>query len=193
MNDNIITPAMMTSAVFRYVDKDAERETNVLFSAWEKTLLAMDFYNKKSRNMMHASEEEDDFTLKNGQRILDHSEIVDLKNGILIVETDHPGWSELIKLNQNFIIRGLNYNAKDLKITNIATRLKGMKGRVSDREKNEIKNKAVGKLKESNSNAEKVYQQYTKENKTRKEELKTTELPEELKDIFSKMMMSVKN
>lgn len=191
MNDNIITPAMMTSAVFRNVDKAAERETNILSSAWEKTLLAMDFYNKKSRNMMTATEEEDDFTLKNGQRILDHSEIADLKNGILIIETDHPGWSELIKLNQNFIIRGLNYHAKDLKITNIATRLKGMKERVSEREKQTIKNNAESKLKEKNSNAEKTYEQYLK--KTQKEESKTAELPDSLKEIFSKMMMSVKD
>lgn len=42
--------------------------------------------------------------LKEGENLSDHSRIVDLKNGILFVEVDHPGWIEVLNIHKNYIL-----------------------------------------------------------------------------------------
>ena len=60
-----------------------------------------------------------------GERLASNTRVLDLKNGVLIIESDHPGWIQYLKFYQNFIIKGLKMENPDLKISSLAFRLKG--------------------------------------------------------------------
>ena len=59
-----------------------------------------------------------------GSQLSDHSFVKDLKNGTLIVETDHPARIQLFQNYKDFIKKGLNSRIKDIEIKNIIFRLK---------------------------------------------------------------------
>jgi hypothetical protein len=69
----------------------------------------------------------DNYGIKNnlGRKLADHTKIIDLKNEILIVETDHSGWIQTLQLYNTYIMRGLKKNFPKLSIKSIAYRLKG--------------------------------------------------------------------
>lgn len=120
------------------------------------------------------------FSIKNSKldasQLVDHSKILDLKNGILVVETDHPGRIQLLQMYKNYIQTGLNKKLSELKIKNIIFRLK----------KNELnKNKKTTK--------EIIHEKLIADNIDDDFEIKypsnneKTELPDEIKAIFDRM------
>ena len=99
-----------------------------------------------------------------------------MKNGILVVETDHPGRIQLLQMYKNYIQTGLNKKLSELKIKNIVFRLK----------KNELnKNKKTTK--------EIIHEKLIADNIDDDFEIKypsnneKTELPDEIKAIFDRM------
>lgn len=60
-----------------------------------------------------------------GMNLYSHSRVIDLKNGILLVETDHPGWIQTFRMYQKYILTGLKRGIPELKITSLAFRLRG--------------------------------------------------------------------
>ena len=67
-----------------------------------------------------------------GERLASNTRVLDLKNGVLIIESDHPGWIQYLKFYQNFIIKGLKMENPELKITSLAFRLKGKEEKEMD-------------------------------------------------------------
>lgn len=67
-----------------------------------------------------------------GERLTSNTRVLDLKNGVLIIESDHPGWIQYLKFYQNFIIKGLKMENPELKITSLAFRLKGKEEKEMD-------------------------------------------------------------
>ena len=59
-----------------------------------------------------------------GERLAANTRVLDLKNGVLIVESDHPGWIQYLKFYQNFILKGLKMENPNLNITSLAFKLK---------------------------------------------------------------------
>lgn len=120
------------------------------------------------------------FSIKNpkldASQLVDHSKILDFKNGVLVVETDHPGRIQLFQMYKNYIQTGLNKKLSELKIKNIVFRLK----------KNELnKNKKTTK--------EIIHEKLIADNIDDDFEIKypsnneKTELPDEIKAIFDRM------
>ena len=101
--------------VFQNLGTQEARRANDIFSIWRKVLLGI-------KNSTNPSE---------GANLAAHSRIVDLKNGVLLVEADHPGWIELLQLRKRFILKGLSFYAKDLRVETLAFRLAGKRGNVS--------------------------------------------------------------
>jgi len=60
-----------------------------------------------------------------GEVIKDHCKIVDFKNGMILIETDHPGWTQKLQFHKNFILTGLKNAFPELKIKSLSFRLKG--------------------------------------------------------------------
>jgi hypothetical protein len=76
-----------------------------------------------------------------GEIIKDHCKIVDFKNGMILIETDHPGWTQKIQFHKNFILTGLRNTFPELKIKNLSFRLSGDMFKLNDvqkEEKNEL-------------------------------------------------------
>ena len=120
------------------------------------------------------------FSIKNSKldasQLVDHSKILDLKNGILVVETDHPGRIQLLQMYKNYIQTGLNKKLSELKIKNIVFRLK----------KNELNNN-------KKTTKEIIHEKLIADNIDDDFEIKypsnneKTELPDEIKAIFDRM------
>ena len=126
-----------------------------------------------------------------GQKLADHSRVIDLKNGILLVEADHPGWISFLQMHQKFIIRGMNMKDPNLKISTLAFRLKGNRGTLGNFESDsveQVKEKMSKKLDEENEILKQQNPEFTKkpENLT-----KNVELPPELAAIFADLKQSM--
>lgn len=58
-----------------------------------------------------------------GPNIASHSRPVDVRNGIVFVEAEHPGWIQLLQMNQHRILEKLRSGFPELGISGIAFRL----------------------------------------------------------------------
>lgn len=58
-----------------------------------------------------------------GPNLAAHSRPVDVRNGIVFVEAEHPGWIQLLQMNQHRIIETIRHAFPELGITGIAFRL----------------------------------------------------------------------
>ncbi len=70
-------------------------------------------------------DEDEEKRMPIGERLAGNTRVVDLKNGTLLIETDHPGWIQYLRIYQKFIITGLKKELPEIKITNLAFRNKG--------------------------------------------------------------------
>ena len=61
-----------------------------------------------------------------GKKISAHSQVIDLKNGILFIEVDHSGWIQIIKTYQQYLKKYINSAIPELKIDSIAFDVKGV-------------------------------------------------------------------
>ncbi len=90
---------------------------NKLPSVWKNVVSKIKSYKFDS--------EDSETRMPIGERLAGNTRVVDLKNGILLVETDHSGWIQYLKMYQKFILNGLNAALPDLKIKSLAFRISG--------------------------------------------------------------------
>lgn len=67
-----------------------------------------------------------------GERLAGNTRVIDLKNGVLLVETDHPGWIQYLNMYKKFILTGLKMKLPELKITSLAFRVAGSQVSLSE-------------------------------------------------------------
>ncbi len=58
-----------------------------------------------------------------GERIAAHAQVVDVRNGALIVEADHPAWVQMVMFEQRKIIDRVNKSYPELRITALRVRI----------------------------------------------------------------------
>lgn len=102
-NDGIITAADVMSKLFGEGFATQAASANKIVNAWRKTL-------KKIRGT--------------GEQLAAHTDVVDYRNEVLIIETDHSAWSQLLQLHSDFILKGLSFALPDIKIKSLLFRLK---------------------------------------------------------------------
>ncbi len=59
-----------------------------------------------------------------GEDMISHSSVKDLKNGILLVEADHPGWIQLLQMRKKKILKNVQKNYPELDIIDMRFILK---------------------------------------------------------------------
>lgn len=59
-----------------------------------------------------------------GDDMVSHSSIKDLRNGILLVEADHPGWIQLLQMKKKTILKNIHKFYPELDVLNIRFILK---------------------------------------------------------------------
>lgn len=68
----------------------------------------------------------------NTVNMADHSRVVDLKNGVLLVEVDHPGWIQMIQLHKKRILYLIHQKLPSLSVNTLAFRVKGSNAELCD-------------------------------------------------------------
>ena len=117
MDDDVIPFSQLINNTFKNIKcKDVEN-ANVVFDVWKKVLYSI----KGMGNSLHPENPYE------GQNLYEHSRIVDFKNGMLLIEADHPGWIQLLQMHKQYILNGLNKASPDLHINTIVFKLKGKK------------------------------------------------------------------
>lgn len=147
---------------------------NNLPDIWKKVVSRVKSYNDS---------DDSERKMPIGQRLAANTRVVDLKNGILLVETDHPGWIQYLKIYQKFIITGLKMEVKDLKVNSLAFRVKGSDFCLSNSYEQQVK-KEQNKMNDFYENQEKSLEKYN-DSKTTEE---SKELPPELKEKFDSLI-----
>lgn len=115
---NIVNAADIISAVTDF----SKRDDNEIGSVWNKVLSKIGYKEG-------VTDSENNFI---GKRLAANSKVVDLKNGVLLVETNHSGWIQYLRMYQNFILKGLKWSLPNLKISSLAFRVRGTEASLSD-------------------------------------------------------------
>jgi len=122
MSDQFISGSEIITRVFKNISASDIEKGSKIQQAWSATV------SKISGN---------------GEKLAAHSSVVDLKNGVLLVESDHPGWNQMLQMHKKFILIGMNRLSGGVKIESLAFRLKGSDAALVDSE--EVAKKAVEK------------------------------------------------
>lgn len=138
--NNIIDANEMISRVFSNIEASDLENANKITSIWKKVVRGI----KNNRDEHY------------GDKIASHSDVVDFKNGQLLIETDHPGWIQAMQLYSKFIIRGMNMNTQNIgvKVEALVFRLRGTTTTLFNSYEDELK-KAQERMNEQTDNAEK--------------------------------------
>lgn len=86
-------------------------------------VLASLFSNFDSEEMHQANSFISSWNEIVGEKIASHSKVIDVDHGSIIVEADHPGWSQQILIKKKQILNILSRNYPDLQIKNIIIRV----------------------------------------------------------------------
>lgn len=58
-----------------------------------------------------------------GEQLAAHSHVADIKNGVLFIEAEHPGWIQLLQMRQSAILSGIAQRFPEFGLRSIAFRL----------------------------------------------------------------------
>lgn len=91
VDDGVLSTADIMARLFGKEFAVSAQRANKIVDAWNSTV-----------NKVHDC----------GEQLAAHTQVVDLRNGVLIIETDHPAWTELLQLHSSFILKGLDFALK---------------------------------------------------------------------------------
>lgn len=186
MDDEIVSFGNIISNTFKNIKSEDIQNTNQITDAWEKTLCSI---KGAGSSLKPANQYE-------GQNLYAHSRILDLKNGVLLVEADHPGWIQLLQMHKNYILKGIQKASPNLKINTIAFRLKGKKGELYDAEENKtsvekVRSNIQEKIEEEEKRLSESELNFNPDEKDKSNNCKKSELPPELSNLFDDLKKSV--
>lgn len=163
---NIVSSADIISAVTNF----SRHNDDELGSVWNKVLSKIGYKEG-------VTDSENNFI---GRRLAANSKVVDLKNGVLLVETTHSGWIQYLRMYQNFILKGLKWTLPNLKISGLAYKVRGKEATLSDIYENQFE-KAQSQMDKKIERTEQELEKKFggKENKSKNSE-NSGALPEEL-------------
>jgi predicted nucleic acid-binding Zn ribbon protein len=58
-----------------------------------------------------------------GEALASHSRLIDVRNGMLLVEVDHPGWLQMLQLRKSALLAAARRAAPEASIEGIRMRL----------------------------------------------------------------------
>lgn len=168
MNEEIKPISQLINATFSNIHIEDVENANETFSAWKKTVCSIKSLNPNE-----------------GNNLYDHSRIVDMKNGIVMVEADHPGWIQKLQFYKDYIVRGLKQQLPQMEIRNIVFKLSGSSF-MFDHSRNDEKSKerAFKKLEKNLEEQSQITQKFMKNEQN---SAKKRELPPELAQMFDNL------
>lgn len=158
MNDkDVFTVGQSFDSIFRNIDRSKMQSGLTISDVWEETITKI---------------------YKYGPKLAGHTNVVDLKNGILLVETDHPGWNQILQSHKDFIMKGLKMNVKDIEINTIAFRVRGTERGLSENYEEAKEREKNAYLKQMEADEKRLEQMGFTDNRPKEE------VPDEVKKLF---------
>ncbi|MCR5698092.1 MAG: DUF721 domain-containing protein [Treponemataceae bacterium] len=117
-SDEILRYDVMMSSLFSNIDAKKMQESIAVSKGWKEIVETIST-NPAEKN-------------RTGILLAAHSKVVDLKNDILLVETDHPGYIQLMQNYKTYILRGLKMKYPQLNVKNICFKLKNTDVKIPD-------------------------------------------------------------
>ena len=158
---------------FTNIERAEIENNNKLLKTWHTTLESIQSKAVNGKNL--------------GANLYAHSRIIDLKNGILLVEADHPGWIQTLRLYQKYIITGLKRGVPEVKITSLAFRLKGTNAELHSQISEEQIRKDINNRIQKEEN---VIREFDTNNRTEagaEKKSENKEMPENLRKILDRL------
>ena len=170
MNDsNIMSAEDMVTKMMNYIDPSKVRQASKVILVWRQIVSSIKSNSINGENI--------------GANMASHSNVVDLKNGVLLVEADHPGWIQMLKTYQNYILKGFRLKLPQVKVNSLVFRLKGSNEEfLKERDKIEFEKERENlrkKFEENEKELEKQGFSYKPKNSEEK-----NSLPPEIQKIF---------
>ena len=180
--DNVISAEEMIMTAFTNIERAEVEKNNKLLKTWRVTLESIRSNAKNGENL--------------GVNLYSHSRIIDLKNGILLVEADHPAWIQTLRIYQKYIITGLKRGVPDVKISSLAFRLRGTNAELHSQLTEE---KIRSDIEERIQKEEKVIQEFDEKNRAASalsaqngdNSPQNKEIPENLKKILDRLKTDI--
>ena len=172
MNPRIVS----TADIMMQFSESSFMGGNELPSVWKRVVSKVHSYANESEN----SEKR----MPIGERLAGNTRVIDLKNGILLIETDHPGWIQYLKMYQKFIIKGLKRELPNLKISVFAFRVAGSNAALNDVFEEKVKKEFHEKLEKQDKQLDEILGQAEKKGGA-------SNLPPELLQKFESMKESL--
>lgn len=163
--NNVIECSDMIMSAMLGFEKELVNDNKSISSAWKKIITSIS---------------------GNGQNIYEHSSVVEIKNHILLVEADHPGWIQMLQGNKNYILKGLSMYAKELEIRTLAFRLKGSNATLHQVDYGKQIKSAIELEKKNEEKIDEELKKYEKKDETVK-----GQLPDDLFEKFESLKTSV--
>ena len=145
------------SNIFENISTDKMNDNLNMISSWKSVLMSIN--SRTNKNI--------------GDLLVSHTKVIDLKNGVLLIETDHPGYIQTLQMYNSYILKGLKQKVPELEIKALSFRLKGTNFKLLDMKK------------ENNS-----FQNIDKNELKKKYEVNNS-LPEDLRENFSKLKKEI--
>ena len=170
--DKIYSNSEMIKAVLEGilsdVDKKRMEESSIFISKWKKIVTSVkSIVNPDCGNSMYA-----------------HSQVIDVKDGTILLQVDHPGFIQLFETHKKYILRGLEMHIPQMKIKNMSYVLNKKNDYNTPRE---MTKEEVRKSLEKQYPEEKISDNaITEQNSSRQRYF-----PPELEAIFSRMRNSI--
>lgn len=172
-DDNIITASSMIDFAYSNIEKKNFEQSNKLFKFWRITLESIKSNSKNGQNL--------------GMNLYSHSRIIDLKNGTLLIEADHPAWIQTLRIYQKYIITGLKRNIPETKIENMVFRLRGTNVALHSVDNEKMDRIERQKLEKKIAEEEKVINKFENSSSDSDKFDTPKKLPEELQKIFDRL------
>ena len=180
-NENIIGINEMLNIVCDNIEKSEIEKNNKLLKSWRYVISSIKSNAINGKNL--------------GENLYAHSRVVDLKNGILLIECDHPGWIQTLRMYQNYIITGLKRGVPDVKISSLAFRLRGSNAELHEKISEEKTREDIKQRLEKEDEALKKYDENNRQQKSESDvnsyySEKTVErkkMPENLRKILERL------
>ena len=180
-NENIIGINEMLNIVYDNIEKSEIEKNNTLLKSWRYVVSSIKSNSLNGKNL--------------GENLYAHSRVVDFKNGILLIECDHPGWIQTLRMYQNYIITGLKRGVPDIKISSLAFRLRGSNAELHEKINEE---KTREDLKQRLEREDEALRKYDENNRQKNAEsavnssdsgktVERKEMPENLRKILERL------
>lgn len=158
MSDIISTETMMQS-FSEFLDPSSAK----ISSVWKKIVSRIKSLEDKRREAEKTEQEEYSEDLPLGEKLAQNTHVVDLKKGVLLVEANHSGWIQYLRMYQKYILTGFKKECPDIKINSLAFRTRGSDVKLFD-DYEELLKQSLQKRKEEIEKTEKQVQAFYENN-----------------------------